>query len=358
MITSLRIKNFRGVPDLLLDDLGRLNVVVGKNNVGKSSVLEAIAIAVGAVNQDSSVLKGILGQVLKWRGWLGRTSINFLFTTPYNPIELTFTSDNVPYSVVIRHRGEVSNILERTHNLKLDIETLKKMMGESIDVLNFEIKAGPLTRTSLVLISENGNSIVMSSGDEPYPVELPIEFVTPYDTNAPGFIETAFSKAFKAKSYHRALELIRRAYPEVENLSPVPEGNGVLMYVDIKHSSQSVPYYVMGDGFKFLSAIAFLVSSVTGGHFLIDSAEAFHHPKSLRTMVRTLIEGSLKNDVQVFLTTHSLELLDMLLEEGIEAGIDGRVVYMKREGENPTYSVETFENSKELREDLGVDLRG
>jgi len=358
MITSLHIRNFRGISDLRLNDLSRINVVVGRNNVGKSSVLEAIAIAVGAVNQDSSVLKGILAQVLKWRGWLGRTSVNSLFTTPHNPIELTFTSDNVPYSVVIRHRGEVANILERAHSIKLDIETLKKMMGESIDVLDFEIKAGPLTRTSLVLISENGSGTVMSSGDEPYPVELPVEFVTPYDTNAPGFIEAAFSKAFKAKSYYGALELIRRAYPEVENLSPVPEGNGVLMYVDIRHSPQSVPYYVMGDGFKFLSAIAFLVSSTKGGHLLIDSAEAFHHPKSLRTMVRTLTEGSLENDVQVFLTTHSLELLDMLLEEGIEAGIDGRVVYMKRENGGILTDTKTFEEAREIREVINLDLRG
>ncbi|NJE79667.1 AAA family ATPase, partial [Thermococcus sp. GR4] len=71
MITSLHIRNFRGISNLRLNDLSRINVVVGRNNVGKSSVLEAIAIAVGAVNQDSSVLKRVLTQVLKWRGWLG-----------------------------------------------------------------------------------------------------------------------------------------------------------------------------------------------------------------------------------------------------------------------------------------------
>lgn len=358
MITSVNIKNFRGILDLRFNDLGRINVVVGRNNVGKSSILEAIAIAIGAVNQDSSVLKETLTRVLKWRGWLGRTSINSLFTVPSNPVELTFIANNVPYTVTLRDQGEVANLLARAHNVKFDIGTLKNMMTESIDVINFEIKAGPLKRSAMTLVSEKGNVTVMASGDEPYPVVFPVEFVTPYDMATPGFIEEVFSKAFKAKAYSIALDLIRRAYPEVEGLSPVHEENGVLMYVDIKHSPQSVPYYVMGDGFKFLSAIAFLVSSTKGGHLLIDSAEAFHHPKSLRTMVRTLMEGSLGNDVQVFLTTHSLELIDMLLEEGIKTGIDGRVIYLKREKENVLADVKTFEDANEIREVIGLDLRG
>ncbi|MFA4646387.1 ATP/GTP-binding protein [Pyrococcus kukulkanii] len=358
MITSLHIKNFRGISELRLTDLGQVNVIVGRNNVGKSSILEAISIALGAVNQDTAVLKEILNRVLKWRGWLKRASVYSLFNTPSTPIELTFVTNNTPFSARFMYPSYLPQAIEKEFGIKFDSETLKNMLSESVEIVPVQIKAGSFSRGALILISENGAITITTSNDELYPIEFPVEFVTPYDMNTPGFIEEVFSKAFKVKSYYKALEIIQEAYPEVEGLSPVPEDGSVLMYVDIKHVPKSIPYYSMGDGFKFLSMIAFLVSSTKNGYLLIDSAEAFHHPRSLEVMVRALIKGAKENNVQVFLTTHSLEFIDTILEYGIEEGVNGRIIYIKQEKGELVHSIETFENAKELREILGIDLRG
>lgn len=42
LLNSLEIRNFRGFRHLQIDHLGKVNLVVGKNNVGKSSLLEAL----------------------------------------------------------------------------------------------------------------------------------------------------------------------------------------------------------------------------------------------------------------------------------------------------------------------------
>ena len=42
MLDSLLIKNFRALEHLEVPQLGRVNLLVGKNNAGKSSVLEAL----------------------------------------------------------------------------------------------------------------------------------------------------------------------------------------------------------------------------------------------------------------------------------------------------------------------------
>ncbi len=47
MLKSLCIKNFRLLEDFQVPKLGRVNLIVGKNNSGKSSVLEAIRIYAG-----------------------------------------------------------------------------------------------------------------------------------------------------------------------------------------------------------------------------------------------------------------------------------------------------------------------
>ncbi len=44
MYTSFKIENFRGFDHLELDDLARINLIAGKNNVGKTSVLESLFI--------------------------------------------------------------------------------------------------------------------------------------------------------------------------------------------------------------------------------------------------------------------------------------------------------------------------
>ena len=42
MYSSFRVQNFRGFKDLRLDDLARVNLIAGKNNTGKTALLEAI----------------------------------------------------------------------------------------------------------------------------------------------------------------------------------------------------------------------------------------------------------------------------------------------------------------------------
>ena len=46
MLQSLYIKNYRNLKELTLKSLGQITLLTGKNNTGKSSVLEAIAIYV------------------------------------------------------------------------------------------------------------------------------------------------------------------------------------------------------------------------------------------------------------------------------------------------------------------------
>src|SRR5580658_4546237 len=41
-ISSLTIKGFRSIRQLEIKDLGRVNLITGRNNTGKSSVLEAL----------------------------------------------------------------------------------------------------------------------------------------------------------------------------------------------------------------------------------------------------------------------------------------------------------------------------
>lgn len=49
---SLYIKNFKNIPELTIDRLARVNLIVGKNSVGKSTLLEALSIYFAKGNED------------------------------------------------------------------------------------------------------------------------------------------------------------------------------------------------------------------------------------------------------------------------------------------------------------------
>ena len=58
MINSFVIRNFKNIENLTIPKLRRVNLIVGKNSVGKSTLLEAIAVYLS--KGDESCLKDIL----------------------------------------------------------------------------------------------------------------------------------------------------------------------------------------------------------------------------------------------------------------------------------------------------------
>ena len=55
MFECLKIRNFRGFNELKIDQLSDINLIAGRNNVGKTSLLEAIFLLAGAGNAQMAV---------------------------------------------------------------------------------------------------------------------------------------------------------------------------------------------------------------------------------------------------------------------------------------------------------------
>ena len=72
---NLEIKNFRGIEHLTIDDLSRVNVFLGQNSSGKSSVLESLLLLMGMSNPD-------LPQSINYirsRGYSGFADLGYMF---------------------------------------------------------------------------------------------------------------------------------------------------------------------------------------------------------------------------------------------------------------------------------------
>jgi AAA15 family ATPase/GTPase len=61
MLTTFLIDRFRGFKKLSMKPLNRFNLILGRNNSGKSSVLEAIFLLAGPTNPRASAHFGQVG---------------------------------------------------------------------------------------------------------------------------------------------------------------------------------------------------------------------------------------------------------------------------------------------------------
>ena len=337
MIETISIRNFRGIDKLNLDNLGQINIIAGKNNSSKSSILEALALFLGAKDGQGMFIK-ILREILLWRGLYGEKSIEDLFYKGSKELEVSvrFFEQDV-MTLILKIITRIVPYRDR------DIVFEFKSNGGS---WRSEFRSLDLTQPEYI------SSLLTFTGF----TQKDFEFITSLTLMKFGYIESLYSQAYESQVLQHAIKILQGAYSEVKSLSPIQKYNKWIIHVETRYGVY--PYYVMGEGFKSALIIALLTSLLKDGYLLIDSAEAFHHPSSLEITSKMLVKCAKENNVQIFLTTHSLELIDLLLEYAKEENVDGKLIYMRREEERLFCSVESFENAKEMRDSLGIDLRG
>lgn len=93
MYTSFRVQNFRCFEDLKIDDLARINLIAGKNNTGKTSLLETIMLRSG--NFDAKFLL----RDIQYRGPWKSASLDFDTNKKKQP-ESTWDFDSPVFKLI------------------------------------------------------------------------------------------------------------------------------------------------------------------------------------------------------------------------------------------------------------------
>jgi predicted ATPase len=117
-ITMLSIKNFRGISEIQLTDLGRMIVIAGQNGSGKSCVFDAIRL-----------LKSVYGgyQANEWQQWMGEFQINI--TNRSSDFEQMFNNPNLELRVACDFKFSPDEIAYINRNAE---ELLKEKIWRTI----------------------------------------------------------------------------------------------------------------------------------------------------------------------------------------------------------------------------------
>ena len=323
MLDSLLIKNFRALEHLEVPQLGRVNLLVGKNNAGKSSVLEALRLYAGcaqrplleaiAQEHDEPYVLGEADDALPFQA---------LFTGRQFPavdgvkveigsakdarrkltIEHVFSQETEGQSdsglVVRRQIISKAQLPEALYEASAALQVVK---GERTLPPMLLATAGPRLRSFL---QESG--LVEPCGWVPTRFIAKDELAQDWDKVA----LTADEEAFK-----RALRIVA---PELEDLAFVSDPDSRLYRSRPSRSAKvklaglpsPVPLSSMGDGIQRVLQLTLKLLAAKGGFLLIDEFENGLHYSVQEKLWQLIFELSEQLDVQVFATTHSWDCIE------------------------------------------------
>ena len=115
MIKSLSIKNFRGLDGLKVEDFGRVNLITGANNVGKTALLEAVLLA--SVAPDPTAILGIVFRreepslASNWGLFVSALPRIFSNAQIEKPIEIEFKVKNEAFKLQIEQLSDFKDVL-------------------------------------------------------------------------------------------------------------------------------------------------------------------------------------------------------------------------------------------------------
>lgn len=331
MIDSLKIKNFRALEDFEVSKLGRVNLIVGKNNSGKSSVLEALRIYAG--NGQRFVLEEIAASHdEKYRIREDEREIesdlpfeNF-FTNRQFPkddetaIEIgSMTSENgklrlqhiflieAEETVLDDVTGEKSVRIRRKKLPKSELENVVGQINQALSVSKGGKTYSPILLNSTAMM--RGRNIAELFDLMPCGV-IPTQFIAT-DELADEWDKIVFTE--DEEIVKRALRIIA---PDFENLTFVRnEERGRTGFrrsakVKLANTPKPVPLNSLGDGMLRVLQLALKLFSAKGGFLLIDEFENGLHYSVQEKVWSLLFEMAQKLDIQIFATTHSWDCIE------------------------------------------------
>ncbi|MCY4526214.1 MAG: AAA family ATPase [Anaerolineaceae bacterium] len=317
MYKSFRVQNFRGFRDLRLDDLARVNLIAGKNNTGKSALLEAIFTYTG--DYDASRLMRMPAPIPDRAGTTGMTN-SFDNEVEGSVWEVLF--HNHTTTSPIRMRADLQEDLNSTESCTSSEDTNWLEVGVvNIDVLPDD--------SLLTRIAFRGDYNIPSwllefrpgAGDPVHlawvrrydKVELkpdhhfPAVFIPSSEMMPRPEIVRRFSDLLFARRKPELLEILREFEPRLVDLSLVGEPSSI--HGDLEDLRKLLPVSSMGEGMRRITSLMLAISTTENGIVLIDEIENGLHYSVQTRVWQAIAEAARAYNVQIFATTHSHEMI-------------------------------------------------
>ena len=346
LLDSLQIRNFRILEDFLVPSLGRVNLIVGRNNSGKSTVLEAIRILAARGNPRTllSVLTGhnetafVAAEESPVDEDAVANAFRYLFPERRFP-------DRDDFAIELGSRD--SDMLKIEHLLyRMETVETKGLGGDLSEQRHKRIvvRKDDLTRSAWDLLSEQTLRITygvnpdysrstfidfdsggLRLGRHPFrdagmfsgtPCSLVPTGLMPQDE-----LSDLWDRVSTTTFEDKVLEAMRLIEPRLRRLTFIKAGmkrrggltaipvESRIPVVTLEGSDERIPLNSMGDGMLRVLQLVLAILPAQGGFLLIDEFENGLYHGVQEDVWKLVFHLATELNIQVFATTHSQDCI-------------------------------------------------
>lgn len=280
MISELEIQNFKGISKIKLTNFNRFNIFIGKNDVCKSTILEAIyafkAVVVNPPTEFKPVIRSAFRLQLARELWHNYSTL----ADPTVKINLNGKICSLTF-----HSGFDFNTVDITLLVESENAAVLKLDSKFTTV-----KQNTINKLLAQLEGATKSSLInMRFFDEVFRL-----MIQTWET------EIVNKKLTPVEIYDKSLT----------NFSQSDYTDGQ-QRLSLGHGSSGVYIDGYGDGHKSGFSLLTLVKGEKNSTILIEEIETHQHPSSLRDLIDNLMQICIENDNQLFVSTHSPEVLQL-----------------------------------------------
>jgi energy-coupling factor transporter ATP-binding protein EcfA2 len=349
-IGTLTIERFRAFRTLRIEGLGRVNLITGRNNTGKSSVLEALRIL--ASNASPSVIRDILrfreenagkteelALALDAEGSFPMGSLFHGFPEFSAKLEpIVIASNGGQHPVTLSLEAGWFSEEPRPDGSKRLVSQQPELLGEGKAFPALVVTAGgvqyPLPLDALRRHGILDRPSRSGAANEP---RLPCIFVSPYGEERTATLGPLWDKIALSDREEDVIEALRIIDPSISAVSMVGgEGSrqSRIAIVRLKGVSHAVPLRSFGDGLNRLFRIILSLVNAKDGLLLIDEFENGMDYTVQADAWRAVFKLASHLDIQVVATSHSWDAIEGFQKAASETAEEGVLVRLSRKGED------------------------
>lgn len=318
-IKSIEIKQFRGIKQLTISDFSRINLIVGDNNSGKTTFLEAIQLLFAKTRLSS--VKSIINQRTGLK--LNNNSFYISFIKMFNVEQENEKLDFAIYAE--SNKGTIEFEMKGCEKEISGDEALQMSTMSLRQKTYYKKSAAFIPETVKIftgnIISKDSNStlkkkICLTSLDNSISgavAKKEVQYIPSFGHLRFDLLQNIVDNPEYKKL---AINILKQFDESIADICYTKADDGSFLESIITDDGVNMPFSVYGDGIKKILYILNKLFDTTDSILLIDEIETGLHKKYYDKLFPVIFELAKKLNVQLFIATHSIEVIDAILRYG------------------------------------------
>lgn len=349
IIQDLKIQHFRGLNNLELNNLSRINIIVGANNCGKTSVLEAVKV-LGEPNDFGKIIQLALSRTRNDVDLRGEKSIAYVSSIFQKRKNEDTNETNFIIQIAAKINNEKWNYRAVGH-----IDDIVDSAGVPKQIFNVNIKTSNEDDNK-----ETNDYKLINNQYAQYPQKKKVMFPSLFIHCKINYYSACFhmlNKNIINDNKSNILNILQTFDSNITDISLAERD----IYLHHKNNG-AMPLFLYGSGMQKALMLAVAIMQCKNGIILIDEIDNAIHVSALESVFRWFLDACERWNVQAFITTHSAEALDTMIEIAHTKNREDNFLKVITLRKNPKTDetikkVRTYEEALEDRECFKMELR-